>query len=381
MKKVFKIPMENPQYSQYLSYMLDELCISQPKLGEAVGRSQKTISRYVRGESMPDEKTMEAIEKYIQKQSVYYGFHHIPSEEFAQLLGSLLDEFKGRITQGQLAQKIGKYQKDISRYLYCAAKPDTEIQYHILNVFFELCQAKNGLLIGTYAETGSYLRDLLERDSFQDLFAYPANDLPNPASAGDWGDEELIDEKGAPEDFVKYCKTLPFELQQLIVENFEAFCDNYGYVVEEETTAFDFRELADTMDLFRQLSPIEQKIALIELEKDPFVRFPKNERERIFFRQITAYRKVISENPAGMRTKKDMTANPRQREQMLLSFERYYADLYWFGAESMMEELEYKLRMTQYEWYLWMLLLIYCFKGKNLARYHDSLLEIGHSFD
>ncbi len=76
-----------------------------------------------------------------------------------------------------------------------------------------------------------------------------------------------------------------------------------------------------------------------------------------------------------------MAANPRQQERLLLSFQSYYADLYWFGAEDMIEELEYKLQMTQKEWYLWMLLLIYGFKGKNLTLFRNRLSEMLYATD
>lgn len=366
MKKNIPTADDKTQYSQYLSNMLDELCISQPQLAKAIGRSQKTVSRYALGESMPDETTKETIEKFLREQSVYNGFRHIPSEEFAKLLGTLLEEFKGSITQEQLAQKIGKYQKDISRYLYHLIKPDTKTQHDILRVFYRLCRM-NGIFVSAHVGTGFYLHSLLEEYCFTTSF----------------GEEKApeLGEQGTPGDFVQYCMHLPHRLQQLILDQFYAFFDNYGYEVCMHKNPFFFRELAAISDLFRQLSPLSRKTALAELEKDAFVGYPQNDAEYIFFRQITAYRQVIMADPlsimAGSIDSETQQTDLKEKETMIMSFESYISLCYW-KEKDMIKELEYKLRMSRQEWYLWMLLLTYRFKGNDLCLYYNRLLEMIH---
>lgn len=363
MKKNIPTTDDKTQYFRYLSKMLDELCISQPQLAKAIGRSQKTVSRYTLGESMPDQTTREAIEKFLTEKSVYYGFCHIPSEDFAKLLGTLLEEFKGTITQEQLAQKIGKYQKDISRYLYHLAKPDTKTQYDILNVFYSLC-GMNGLFVSAHIGTGLYLQSLLEEYCFTPFLGEEAPELG---------------EKGVPGDFVQYCMNLPHRIQQLILDQFYAFFDNYGYEVYMHENPFFFYELATISDLFRQLSRQSRNTALAELEKDTFMGYPQNEAEYIFFEQITAYRQVILANPISIMTKsadsETPQAAPMEKEAMIMSFESYLS-LCCQNEKDMIEELKYKLQMSRQEWYLWMLLLIYRFKGNDLGLYYNRLLEM-----
>lgn len=335
------------EYSQYLSRMLDELCISQSALAKAVGRSQKSVSHYVLGESLPDEKTGEAIETFLREKSVYCDFCHMPSEEFAQLLGELFQEFKGKITQRELAGKIGKYQKDISRYLYLEVKPDTKTQHDILRVFYGLCKITPARFASRHIGTGLYLQSLLEKYTFEPSFP------ENPLKAG---------EPGELGGFLQCCGALPYEMQKLIAENFDAFHDNY--CDKAKGIAFSFPELAAAMNFFRRLSRPEQEIMRNILEKDAFVGF-RNGREKIFFRQITAYREVILADPASLRRLPPGKNGGNEREEILACLERSVS-LCYAGNKKMTEELNYKLSFTQDEWYLWMLFLTYCYKGKNL---------------
>lgn len=132
MQKTEYKPLTKKSYSEYLFRKLKELHVTQEELAQVIDRKQKTVSRYVNGETLPDPAMREKIEAYLDSKSVYNGYRHMPANHFAKLLSSLLAEFKGEITQAQLAERIGKHQKNISLYTCMdGEKPDPQTQQAI----------------------------------------------------------------------------------------------------------------------------------------------------------------------------------------------------------------------------------------------------------
>ncbi|MBO4981049.1 MAG: helix-turn-helix transcriptional regulator [Lachnospiraceae bacterium] len=354
-------PMDKKvQYSKKLSEELDELCIRQSELGRGVGRSQKTISRYVLGETLPDEETQKAISEFIGERSVYENFHHIPSGEFARLLQFLLDEFKGEITQKQLAKKIGKYQKDISFYISNTIKADTRTQRDIIKVFYDLCKIGCDMS-ATHFGTAVNLRYLLYGE--EEDTAYLLDTL-----GVQFGEQAVCSQ------FVQYYLTLPGTLQRFILEHFDAFYDqNLESILET-----DFQYLSYGIELFRQLSEKKKKIIVDELERDAFMGFPASPRERWFYKLLTSYRNVIAfDLSEWMQERCYPIMDIKERQNVIRRIESRIG----MGVtedRDIIREVKFKLRMTQYEWYLWSLFLIYQFQGKDLFLLCNRMIEIIH---
>lgn len=357
---------EKISYSKKLSEMMDELHISQSKLGKAIGKSQKTVSRYVLGETLPDEETQIAIAEFIQGESVYDDFQHIPSESFAKLLEALLQEFRGEITQAQLAQRIGRYQKDISFYTYNAVKPDTKTQRDIIKVFYELCKAGHEISSRHFG-TAVHLEYLLYGEDGNMTYLLDTADLKYGDKAGCGG-------------FIRYMLSLPVKLLDFIINHFEAFYDEGLEICSDFT--FRFQDLSYGIKLFRQLSKKQQAEIVEELEKDTFLGYPKHAGEWNFYKLMTTYRHVIATDMQKLQQDKRRIADGKEREDYIQQLEccmgRY--NFRFSSDKEMIEEVRFKLTQTQYEWYVTLLFLVYWFKGKDFFQLCSQMQERIHNF-
>lgn len=93
------------EYGANLSARMKELCISQERLAEAIGMSQKTVSRYLNGEnqSLPPEKVQSRIEHFLKAQANFICEHMSP-KQFAAVMRKTMDDYG--ISQAELAQQI-----------------------------------------------------------------------------------------------------------------------------------------------------------------------------------------------------------------------------------------------------------------------------------
>ncbi len=93
------------EYGKKLAARMEELCITQEKLAKAIGKSQKTVSRYLSGEnqSLPPQEVQEQIERYLKRQANYI-YRHMSSEEFAAVMRETLEKYG--ISQAELAEQI-----------------------------------------------------------------------------------------------------------------------------------------------------------------------------------------------------------------------------------------------------------------------------------
>ncbi len=93
------------EYGKRLSARMEELCVSQEKLAEVIGKSQKTVSRYLNGEnqSLPPAKVQEKIEHYLHCQE-HYICEHMSPERFAAEMRKTMEAYG--ISQAELSEQI-----------------------------------------------------------------------------------------------------------------------------------------------------------------------------------------------------------------------------------------------------------------------------------
>ncbi|MBQ9948600.1 MAG: helix-turn-helix transcriptional regulator [Oscillospiraceae bacterium] len=351
---------ERRKYGEWLSYHLSELGISCDELGTAIGLNERTVRRYANGETTPSPDSRAAIEEHIRLLSEYNGYKHIPSDIFAMLLESLLKEFKGVITQAQLAEHIGKRQKNISMYTCCAEKPDTKIQYDILRAFYRLCRPGGGISSAHFG-TAAYLERLLYEEDADCFY-------------GD--DEPELGEQGSREA-VEYIMSMPMRMQSFLLDNFGAFYDSTLAAETDFRTEFSFKHLSYGIELFRQLSELDKETVTAELERYSALRYPETNEDWAFFRHITSYRNVIYADMDKMRSDNEMLSGKnerivvRHRIESLLNFSIA-------GDEEFVREVNFKLTMSSREWYVWMLFLIYDHRGQDLLLLCNDMIEMIH---
>lgn len=343
------------KYSKWLAEQLDELRITQSELADAVGRTQKTVSRYVHGETLPDEATRTAINAFIEECSVYDGFRHIPSKEFSDILLHLLEEFK--VSQVELAKEIGKYQKNISDYI-CkadtkAGKADTKTQKEIL-LHFLVCYLPHNTISSVHFGTQVQLNDLLT------------------GHINDWNKDIRFGESIDISPSIEYLLSLPTEIQKLIIDNIYAFSDNsildyfYGDDFFEDDSIYCedyFLLYKSCVDLFSRLSDQNKDEIKSELENDAFVRYPEDEKEQRFFKLIAAYYNVIEYRVRNF--EKIQLGNEKERDNYIMAFESAMEDV-GTDIESLIDEVQCKLYLPPELLYIWMLFIIYTYKGYDL---------------
>ncbi|MBQ8514229.1 MAG: transcriptional regulator [Ruminococcus sp.] len=362
---------EAAQYAAWLSEQLDELGISQKELGEAVGLTPKTISRYALGENnkRPPERIRAAIAAYIKKRAVYGAFEHIPCAEFAEILKMLLKEFE--MSQSELAEAVGKSQKDISKYVNMEAKADTRTQYKILN-HFHTCSYAGDFYSSLHFDTAVNLEYMLWGEEEDSNLTYYLRDC---------GCEGKIGKRGNYRHCLCYILTLPVKLQDFIYQHFYAFYDDmyFTQTVYGGREILDFRHYAYGMDLFRQLSKEKQSVIVGMLEKQSFIGFPRDSFEENFFCRIRDYYCVISADIQGMKQSRNCFREEKSKKSFAEKFEALI-NYEKVDDKRFMKELQYKLTLTKYEWYVWMLFLIYDFKGLDLLSLCNEMVSMIHDF-
>ncbi len=91
MKLDAKTLAEHCYFAENLKAAVSELAVTQAELGRAVGKDQKTVGRYISGETYPEGCIIEIL-KYLQSRLVdEHNNAHIPSEEFEELFSEIYD--------------------------------------------------------------------------------------------------------------------------------------------------------------------------------------------------------------------------------------------------------------------------------------------------
>ncbi len=359
-------------YGEALQKQLTQLHISQEELALALGVTPKTIGRYVQDITRPNKEKRQAIALFIADKSSFGAYEYMPPEKFVPLLNSLLAEFKGEVSQRMLADAIGKYQKNISNYtcLSDPDKPDTKTQFCILNFFHARC-SQNGLLNGGHFDTAVKLERLLygERgayacflEQFRDVFG-------------------ITDDKGP---FYAYALSLPTRLRNLILEYFDIFFDDLTHLHSHEPIVHTMHHtLSDGIRLFRQLTKEQQELMVAKLEEDTFIGYPKGgfgvpetSPGALIYSRLEGFYKIIQMDLPKMRSREATPAPDRQTEaEYIKKIENvltYYSDR-MLMQEGIIQEIEFKLTLSSYEWYISMLMYIYHYKNKDLETLYKEM--------
>ena len=356
-KTIGKLTKDEIIYAEYLKKALKSLKISQAELGKAIGKSQRTVSLYVNGDFPPSPETKALIDEYIDEKRSFSDFESLEPCEFSDLLLSLLGEFD--MSQATLADAVSKSQKDISNY--CCAGLNNKIvpkkvQWDILHYFYTLSKV-NGQLLSDHFGTGVYLNNL--------LFGSNENDMYNI--------EAYLGDKAGYRDCITHILALPVRLQDFIAENFGAFYDNIYMLSICYGKGFSFKYISYAVELFRQLSSEKKKRLIRMLETEAIDMFPENDEELCFFKHITEYRNVISADLSELKKEDTAKRNGKEQKSFIKRLETI-TSLDVLSDGDFIKELDFKLAMSREEWYLWMLLVIYEFKGNNAFLFANDII-------
>ncbi len=367
MKKPERNEHDIKEFAEWLQSQRWKFDVTQTELAKAIKVDQKTISHYENAEirNLPDKEIIDAIRRFFHEKAEQLGdYTRFADDEFADLLNRLLGEFE--MSQAKLAKAIGKRQEDISNYISRKAAPDIWTQHKILRYFYRQSMSSGGVYSTLHFGTAVHLDYLLHGE--ESSAAYFIDE---------WGVK--IGDTACVRECTQYILMLPVPLQDFILKHLEAFYDNTMEYFNFKCK-FDFHFLSYAIELFRQLDEEKRKTIVCELERDAFMGYPETDKEHVFFDQITAYRSVIhtdierlKQSDCDSRNKKDKTAFIKILEHAVNQFR--------IGDRDFIEEVTFKLTLTKYEWYVWMLLLIYTFKGHRQWRIVYRMKYLIHGSD
>lgn len=158
-------------YSAHLKAAADELSVTQAQLAKAIGKDQKTVSRYVTGETYP-ESCIAEIEEYLLSRCCIKddNFFHINSEKFDEIFSAIYNILQDNgIHEPTLAKKIGISQKTLNNYhnfRFKTGQPvklSTEAQYKIVKAFIDYGEE---LFDDDNAKYGAIMREVQYYRSF-----------------------------------------------------------------------------------------------------------------------------------------------------------------------------------------------------------------------
>lgn len=353
------------EFAEWLQSQRWAFDVTQDELAKAISVNQKTISHYENAEirNLPDKEIIDAIRRFFHEKAEQLGdYKRFPDDEFAVLLNRLLEEFE--LSQAKLAKAIGKRQEDISNYISRKAVPDIWTQHKILRYFYRQSMSSteySSLHFGTAVHL-EYL-------------------LYGVESSAAYFDEQgvKIGDTASVRECIRYILTLPVPLQEFILKHLEAFYDNTLEIFHFEYR-FDFHFLSYAIELFRQLNEEKRRVIVCELEQDAFMGYPESDAEHFFFGQITAYRSVMHTNIEHLKQSDCDSRNKKGMTAFVTSFE-HAVNQFGIGDQDFIEEVTFKLTLTRHEWYVWMLLLIYIFKGHGIWQIINRMMDMIHGFD
>lgn len=136
---------EHIYFAENLKAAVEELAVTQAQLAEAIGKNQKTVGRYIFGETYP-EGSVARIAEYLLSRSVDENyFVHIPSEKFEEFFSNIYNFFQDNgIHEAEFAKMIGISQKTLNKYHNYRFKTgetlklSTEMQHKIIDAFGEV---------------------------------------------------------------------------------------------------------------------------------------------------------------------------------------------------------------------------------------------------
>ncbi len=375
MKRLEKNVREVKEYAIWLSEQLDELCITQQEIADAIGVSQKTISRYKNGDNgvLPDEHTKALIEEYIYKSSTINEFEHIPSKEFADILYVLLEEFE--VSENEFAKTIGISQNTINKLVNHKLKIDTATQFEILDYFLERCRSGR-FYSSVHINTGANLEYL--------LYGYDKN---NTATYLVEECNVKIGERGGYRYCIDYILKLPIKIQDFICEHIRAFYDDifFTQTIYGGEELCSFSTYCYAMELYRQLPKKQQETIISKLEEYSHIVYPQDFFDDDLFSCICDYYCAINCDIPRLNKSRNCLRGKKSTEDFVEKIERElnYESI---GGASVIDDklfvkqIQYKLTLTRHEWYVWMLFFIYDYK-ETLYILCDEMKKIIHKID
>lgn len=135
---------EHIYFAENLKAAVSELAVTQAELARAIGKDQKTVGRYINGESYPEGSIAQIAEYLLSRLVDKNYFVHIPSAKFEGLFSDIYDYLQDNgIREAEFAKMLGVSQKTLNNYHNHrfnkgeALKLPTEMQWKIIHAFDE----------------------------------------------------------------------------------------------------------------------------------------------------------------------------------------------------------------------------------------------------
>ncbi|MBR6872110.1 MAG: helix-turn-helix transcriptional regulator [Ruminococcus sp.] len=392
------------QYIERVVPVLKKLKIKQKDVADLLGLSEEHVSRIFRGECGIKEEYRKIIDDLIEERSSQSLLYSMPEEDFRHMLEKLLKEFDGVITQDEIAKAAGfSGQPQISRIRKGIRQLTAEEKHNLLSVFLRLCIFQdNGTEIGFHPvnvytdhyDTACELYFILYEESclFDEFDSYKEKEFSNFA---------------IKMTLINYFMSLPYQAQELILDHPSAFFDslqilNYDKYTDcySDTEEAIYPSAARFLGEFNKLSHERRVTFQFLFEKLCAEGLVFSYRDDDFyweqFDMITQYRKM--ERSARDRRIKDSTVfeigkrdngyepecsysiddlKDREKDKAVnkdKQFHRFEAvihDLINFDrthyaspddlTDVIIDDIDYRLTMSPYEWHIWMLYASYVF--------------------
>jgi hypothetical protein len=183
----------------------------------------------------------------------------------------------------------------------------------------------------------------------------------------------------------------PEFIQEIILENIRAFCDNLYYGIQG-IYFHSFDDYKEEIELYRYFSEEGRKDLINKLNygtKIPFF-YPKNSEEEEYLLQLSDYQRMILiakngqhmfpgdlyDNYSSDAERDEYVANYKKELEQgkklspkTMKFAKLCSHMFDFDVIS---EIQFKLAMSSEEWYLWMMMVIARF---NDVDYREMLSE------
>ena len=412
---------ESIEYAEKLSVSLRELVIEKGELAELLHKSGKTITRYLKQENVIKKSDREKIDCLIKERSEYYEFKHIPSEEFKGIVDDLLKEFKDEITQKGFAKLVGfSNQSQVSKSTTGEKILSTKEQYDVLSAFLRLCTNQNAYdfrgfdaanVFTKHYDTAKRLYRMLHGNtvSFERFEKYEDLEFSNFV---------------VKLRLINYFVTLPYQAHVLMLDNPSAFFDSlqilyFDRFIECERVGGNalYPSVSEFIDRFNEL-PRRKRIVFQNVleqmcaEKRVFSyydyrdnwqlfdivtqyrRMIRSARDRRiadttdtldhFGKRIDGYEPICDYNIDYLKDKDKDNSIDEEKQRRL--FEEIIYDLIDFDrtqytidelTDHIIDDIEKRLTMCPYEWYIWMLYASYVFAYQE----DDSIYELMQDVD
>lgn len=400
--------LENIEYGEKLSEILNELGMEQKQLAADIGVSEKTVARYLNGENSNSiKKEIKAKINIALNEAMYYkGYKHMTAAEFGKLFEEFWKGFKTEISQEDFAVKAGHGgQSDISQIISGdKLVKSTKEQYDYLIAFYDLCKRKAHYWFGdrssklsvfsNHYEAASKLHELLfEYSTEHDIFKDKRN------SDGELSVTIL-------NTVIEHLITWPIEAQKLILSYPFAFLDSLAAPNFHHSDG-SYISASELIERFRKLTNDEKLRFYADMQKlnldekiynysygvcDWFL-FDMNQnynnminsarQRKIADPIISAFSHNGACNPVhdnsldSFRSKQDKKIDEDEQRHRFEGVINSFCDGCWENCptdiitDTIIDDIEYRLSMSPFEWQLWALYSSYVY-----TIHSDSEIEV-----